>query len=213
MKSTREVILHTMLEKAKATIGELAEAVGINPISVRHHIAKLEADGMVNSAEERHGVGRPRRVYFLTDKGMESFPSRYVQLTNRVIEQLKLSLPKEKVARLFKDIADRVVTQQTDQEHLTDLSIEERLDLLKDIMAREGVILDWEKGNGQYEIKGGNCPYMQIEQTHPEVCLLDQAIIANTLDLKVEDIKATHEGERCVYLVPLCPPGEKANGS
>jgi len=212
MKSTREVILHTMLEKNRATIGELAEAVGINPISVRHHIAKLEADGMVNSAEERHGVGRPRRVYFLTEKGAESFPSRYIQLTNRVIEQLKITLPEDKVTHLFKDIAARVVAKQVDLNQISNLSMEERLDLLKEIMAGEGVILDWEQGDGQYEIKGGNCPYLQIEQVHPEICMLDRAIIANTLNLQIEDIKATHREERCVYYVPLCDPLEKGDG-
>lgn len=206
MKSTREIILHTMLEKNRATIGELADAVGINPISVRHHIAKLEADGMVSSEEERHGVGRPRRVYFLTEKGMENFPSRYVQFTNRILEQLNLSLSKEKIVHMYKDIAARVVSQQVDVDQLSSMDMERRLDLLKEIMAREGVILDWEQANGQYEIKGNNCPYLQIEQSHPEICMLDHAIIANTLNMRVEDIKATHKGDRCVYIVPMCEP-------
>ena len=65
-KNTRERVMHTMLVRERCTINELAEAVDINPISVRHHIAKLEAESLVRSEEERHGVGRPRRMYFLT---------------------------------------------------------------------------------------------------------------------------------------------------
>jgi DeoR family suf operon transcriptional repressor len=206
MKSTREIILHTMLEKNRATIGELADAVGINPISVRHHIAKLEADGMVSSEEERHGVGRPRRVYFLTERGMENFPSRYVQFTNRILEQLKMTLSKDSINHMYKDIAARVVAQQVDMDQLSGMDMEHRLNLLKEIMAKEGVIMDWEQANGQYEIKGSNCPYLQIEQSHPEICMLDHAIIANTLDLSVEDIKSVHQGDRCVYIVPMCKP-------
>ena len=86
-KSTRERVLETLLSKKRCTINELAEAVDINPISVRHHITRLEADGLVNSAEERHGVGRPRRIYFLTESGMEQFPTRYLRLTMRLLEQ------------------------------------------------------------------------------------------------------------------------------
>jgi predicted ArsR family transcriptional regulator len=42
-KTTRERVLQTLLTQERCTINELAEAVEINPISVRHHITKLEA--------------------------------------------------------------------------------------------------------------------------------------------------------------------------
>jgi predicted ArsR family transcriptional regulator len=61
-ESTRERVLKTLLTQEQCTINELAKAVDINPISVRHHITKLQSEGLVNSTEERHGVGRPRRV-------------------------------------------------------------------------------------------------------------------------------------------------------
>jgi len=75
--------------------------VDINPISVRHHINRLEADGLVTSEEERHGVGRPRRLYFLTEKGRERFPTRYIRLTMRLLEQLKEAMPQPMIAKLF----------------------------------------------------------------------------------------------------------------
>jgi DeoR family transcriptional regulator, suf operon transcriptional repressor len=74
MTSTRERVLNTLLTRPRSTINDLAKSVGINPISVRHHIAKLEAEGLVTSDEELHGVGRPRRVYFLTESGCRAFP-------------------------------------------------------------------------------------------------------------------------------------------
>ena len=80
MKSTREKILRTLLAFPGSTINDLAEAVGINGISIRHHLTSLEADDLVVSSEERHGVGRPRLVYSLTDAGIEEFPSSYLRL-------------------------------------------------------------------------------------------------------------------------------------
>ena len=68
MSSTREQVLQILLNRQRSTINELADAVNINPISVRHHITRLEAEGLVTSEEERHGVGRPRRIYFLTNE-------------------------------------------------------------------------------------------------------------------------------------------------
>ncbi len=61
-QTTRQRVLKTLLLRHQCTVNELAEAVDINPISVRHHLNKLEAEGLVTSFEERHGVGRPRRL-------------------------------------------------------------------------------------------------------------------------------------------------------
>ena len=87
-KTTRQRVMQTLLSRQRCTINELAEVVSINPISVRHHITRLEADGLVSSEEEKHGVGRPRRLYFLTEEGQERFPSRYLRFTIRLLEQL-----------------------------------------------------------------------------------------------------------------------------
>jgi len=47
MKSTRERILQTLLRQPRTTINTLAEAVGINPISVRHHLTNLQVEGLI----------------------------------------------------------------------------------------------------------------------------------------------------------------------
>ena len=74
MKRTREKILRRILAFPGSTINDLAQAVGINGISIRHHLTAMEAEGLVQSNEERHGVGRPRLTYSLTNKGVEQFP-------------------------------------------------------------------------------------------------------------------------------------------
>ncbi|MGC8856390.1 MAG: helix-turn-helix transcriptional regulator, partial [Anaerolineae bacterium] len=91
VKSTRDRILQTLLRRPKMTINELAEAVGINPISVRHHLTNLQMEGLITAEEERHGVGRPRLVYSLTEEGLERFPTRYLRLTTRLLAQMKES--------------------------------------------------------------------------------------------------------------------------
>ena len=57
MKSTREIILNTLLTQDEATISELADMLGINGISVRHHLINLQNEGLIVSEEQRHGVG------------------------------------------------------------------------------------------------------------------------------------------------------------
>ena len=199
-KSTRDKVLHTMLSRQRCTINELAEAVDINPISVRHHIARLEADGLVTSQEERHGVGRPRRLYFLTEQGLEHFPSRYMKLTIRLLEQLKGSMPEPMINRLFTQMAvDMAAEYQVEASRLT---IEQRLDLVTSLLSGEGFTVEWEKQGDQYLIREISCPYYHVGQSHPEVCSMDQTLISAVMDIPAEKVKCVLNGDtHCSYLV------------
>src|SRR5512140_1143797 len=133
MKSTRDRIMQTLMRQPRTTINELAVAVGINPISVRHHLTNLQVEGLVSAEEERHGVGRPRLVYFLTESGMERFPTRDLRLTSRLLDQLKSTMPEPMVSKLFSQMANDMAEDYAEQ--LKGLSMEERLDLTKTLLS------------------------------------------------------------------------------
>src|SRR5512139_1732821 len=105
MSSTHDRVLQALLTHPRITIDELADEVGINPISIRHHIASLQAEGLVATDEERHGVGRPRYVFSLTEAGVEKFPTRYVRLMVRLLEQLKETMPSAMINQIFTQMA------------------------------------------------------------------------------------------------------------
>jgi DeoR family suf operon transcriptional repressor len=203
--------MKTLLTHQRCTINELADAVGINPISVRHHVTKLEASGLVISEEERHGVGRPRRLYFLTEKGMEQFPTRYLRLTVRLLAQLKETLPQSMVNKLFVQVADDLIENYSTELELEDLPLEERLDIVKDLLRNEGFTMEWERKADGYHIRESSCPYYHIGQTHPEICAIDQTLISNVLSVPVEKIKCILDGDSfCTYIVSAnhIPEGE-----
>lgn len=199
--STRDRVMQILLSRERCTINELAEIVDINPISVRHHIGKLEAEGLVTSLEERHGVGRPRRLYFLTDRGREQFPTRYVNLTMRLLEQLKESMPAAMVDRLFTQMAQDMASDYQDE--VQGLSVEERLDLIKRLLTHEGFTVEWEQKGDFYHIREVNCPYYRVGQNHPEVCAVDQTLISTLLDIPAQKIKCMLQGDsHCTYIIP-----------
>jgi DeoR family transcriptional regulator, suf operon transcriptional repressor len=200
-KSTRERVLETLLTHQSCTINEIADAVEINPISVRHHITKLQADGLVDSAEERHGVGRPRRIYFLSEEGREHFPSRYLRLTLRILEQLKETVPQPLINQLFTQIAEDLAADHAPE--LEGLSIEQRLNIVKKLLTNEGFTVDWERQGDYYQIRESNCPYFHVGQNHPEVCSVDQVLISSLLSIPAEKIHCMLQGDtHCTYIVP-----------
>ena len=203
MSSTRDHILKTLLTRQRCAINDLAEAVDITPISVRHHITKLEASGLITSDEERHGVGRPRRVYFLTEKGMEQFPTRYLRLTINLLQQLKETLPEPMVNELFTQVANDLVSDFTSELELDQLPIEDRLEIARDLLLAEGFTMEWERKDEGYHIREVNCPYYHVGQSHPEVCTIGQTLLSNILSVPVERAKCILDGDaHCTYIVP-----------
>ena len=200
MKSTKDKILQTLLRKPKITINEIAEAVQINPISVRHHLTNLQMEGLVAADEERHGVGRPRLVYSLTEDGMERFPTKYLRLTTRLLSQMKESMPAPVVAQLFNQIAEGLAEEYTSQ--VKGMSMEERLEFVKTMLAQEGFTVEWEKKGTDYQIHEISCPYYQIGVAHPEVCTVDQTLISKMLALPASKVQCVLDGgAHCTYVV------------
>ncbi len=208
IRTTKERVLQTLLVNPRSTINNIAEAVSINPISVRHHIINLQAEGLIEVAEERHGVGRPRLVYSLSELGLEEFPTRYVSLTNRLLDQMKETLTEQQVSRIFSQLALGMAS--TYAAKAQKMSMDERLHYVKEILAQEGFSIEWERSDGQIKIHEITCPYLQVGQSHPEVCAVDQTIISTVLNIPAEKITCVLSGDaHCTFVIPDLSPSEK----
>lgn len=200
MKSTKDRILQTLLNKPKSTISELATAVEINTISVRHHLTNLLAEGLILAQEERHGVGRPRLVYSLTETGVEKFPTMYLNLTNRLLFHLKNRLPQKEVEKILVQIAKDLAQEQKSKTQ--NMSIEEKLDFLQTYLLNDGFTIEWEKVGNEYIINEITCPFYHIRENHPEVCTIEHTLLSSILSVPVGKIRCMRGGDnQCSYII------------
>jgi predicted ArsR family transcriptional regulator len=212
MSGTRAAVLKNLLDQQRCTIIELAEAVEINPISVRHHITRLEEEGLVDSQEERHGVGRPRRVYYLTEKGIEQFPTRTLHFTNQLLALIKSDLPEETLDQLLQTMATSLTQGACEPEELETLTLDERLSLLESCLTREGFSVVVERDLEAITIKETTCPYYHVGQTHAEVCSIDKTLISRLLSVAPERTTCLLDGDsHCTYVVPMTAITEAVN--
>ncbi len=206
MNSTREKILYTLLTFPGSTINDLAEEVGINGISIRHHLTALEAEDMVTSAEERHGVGRPRLIYTLTDRGIESFPARYMTLTKRLLTTLKGQFGEKELKTLFKNMGRDLAKslKEKTQGKSAEKSLESQLKHLQKALKEEGYIIELNKEQTAYRLTSFTCPYHRIGLEHPEICALDQSLISEFLSRPMTMESCILESsDRCTYIIPF----------
>ena len=196
MTSTRELVLKMLLNHQRCTINDLAELVNINPISVRHHIAKLEAENLVSSEEERHGVGRPRRVYLLTEQGMERFPKPLPDTYRNICwTRSKTPYRKTRLKKIVQEMGSGMVDEFTEVD-FGKLALDERVELARQLLTNQGFMIEIKKENNSYEIKEISCPYAHIGKEHPEVCIVDETMITTLLASPVEKTHCILDGDK-----------------
>ena len=200
MKSTREKIMRELLAFPGSTINDLAEAVGINGISIRHHLTALEAEGLITSSEERHGVGRPRFIYQLSESGVESFPTSFFKFTKRLLTSLKNKFSSDEINTILSDIGSRIAASYEDE--LDGKPFGERITMLPLILSKEGFMVKMEEHDGEYLLKSFSCPYHKIGLDHPEICLMDHQLITQLVSKPVHVVSCIFSGDdHCSYRI------------
>jgi DeoR family suf operon transcriptional repressor len=200
--STRDVILRTIKEQPRANVDALAGEANVSPVTVRHHLNALQADGLIESDSVRRKVGRPYYVYSLSEKGQELFPKRYVRLTSRLLDELKNQLPPQAFNDVLSSVVDSVLEDHRGEyEHL---HVEERLDYLIELLADEGFLARWERTGDGYVVTEFSCPYITLGEDHVEICNIDKELIVNVLGAPVQQNSCMLDGgECCQFLVKI----------
>jgi predicted ArsR family transcriptional regulator len=198
---TREKILRALRDRGQLTVSELVQVLRITHIGVRHHLASLLSEGMIEAREERHGVGRPHRVYHLTETALDRNPSKYYKFTNFLLDRLKENLPPEMLDRVMRDVAASIAGEWKTE--LDPIPWPRRIDRLVQLLAQDGFIAEVEEsGPDQYRLLEFACPYSKISLQHPEVCALDASIFSRALGTQVERTACIRSGsDACTFSI------------
>lgn len=207
MQTKRQRILEILKEKKEATVGELAAALNITSVTVRHHLDVLRSQDLVGEPEIRHrsSVGRPEYIYTLTERALDHFPKNYANFTGELVAEMKTQLPHAQVERIFRNVAQRIAAPALPD--LQTLPYPDRVDHAVAYLNDHGYMAHWETTNRGYVIYTSNCPYETVSSEHPEMCLADSELIGLLLGSHVQRVCHLHSGDdSCGYLInPVIP--------
>lgn len=94
-----------MLYRKSMDVEELAEELGLKPITVRHHLQSLQEAGFVEAFEARAGtVGRPKVYYkIVREPALVGFPRRqYLYLSSFLINSLLSLLGESETKKILR---------------------------------------------------------------------------------------------------------------
>lgn len=205
MQETRQLILEILKSRGHATVDDLAEALRLTPMTVRHHLAILEDRRLVDADVERGRVGRPHYVYRLTPTADELFPRAYHLLAERVLAKIKEQYGVAEARAILQAVAADLAAAHMDE--VSDRPIHERMVRVGDIMAAEGFQV--RLTNADQAVEVCNCAYRHVAAQHPEVCELDHALMEGILGQPLERVKHAPAGDDCCrFVVAESAPSE-----
>ena len=198
MKNAKESILNQLLLLQTATISQLAELLEISEISIRHHLLGLETEGIITSSEERHGVGRPRFVYRLTEKGYQNAPTDYLKISDQALQTMKQFLGTDTLMELLtalgRDLAANYSSEIILQDHDQDLS------QIAAALTRDGFIFTWSRSGEKYTLTTHHCPFHYLGQSHPEICTINHALLQSLIRQPISHDTCVLRGDAaCTY--------------
>lgn len=198
MHDTRWAVLELIKTQGQATVASLSEALNVSPITIRHHLANLQGEGLIKVEAERLHVGRPKHLYSLTEAAQRYFPNKYHVLVDRLLDELKSSLPPAQVEAIIDGMAAGVAARYNIAR--VDGSLEQRMRHLVEVLGEEGFMAEIKRVDGATVLTEVNCPYLYVSQRHPEVCRIDQMLIRQVLGAEVEQTSCVLHGDSsCVF--------------
>lgn len=107
-QKAKDQILYLLKTRGAQTASALAEQLQVSPMAVRQHLQALQADRWVTYQEQRRPLGRPVKLWQLTEYSTNIFPDSHADLMVDLLRGIEAAFG---TAGLEKLLADRTQRQ------------------------------------------------------------------------------------------------------
>jgi DeoR family transcriptional regulator, suf operon transcriptional repressor len=193
---TKERILKLLLGGSKGA-GEIAERLQIQKSAARVHLESLQSLGAVRSKFKIEKMGRPKKVYELTEMGREFFPRKYdlflTLVLNKIAGKKGEGEAREIIDSIAEDIASDIRAKIAKTNHQSD-DLEQSLKIINDASNQMGFesSLGTDERENSFFIQSKNCILHKVASANQDmIChgLHDKIIsksLAGNSDARVE---------------------------
>ncbi|EKE73008.1 helix-turn-helix transcriptional regulator [Gallaecimonas xiamenensis] len=197
-------ILYLLKTRGEQTAQVLAADLGMTAMGARQHLLAAEQQGLVESFMEKRSIGRPARVWRLTEAGHARFPERHADLTLTLIEGVK---------SLFGDNGlDALIGHREQQMReayrlaMAPLSsLAAKVERLAELRSAEGYMAEVEQPEeGRWLLIENHCPICTAAQHCQQFCRSELALFNECFAGDAKVSRTEHllaDGRRCVYLI------------
>ena len=195
----RSAILAFTVDQGGVSVADLAEALGLPDATVRRHLDRLIAAGLVMpSTTVRGGTGRPYQLYQATAAGVRQQRDHSAALAARMLDQLKHGAAD--LDSVAQGIGRRVAAEHRNAVQAT--SLKRRVGSTVEALRGEGILDAWSETEGGFVLENHACPYREAAEASDCVCESDRIAIQELVGVAVEQVSSlAHGDDTCEYLV------------
>lgn len=196
----RALIVH-LRRHGPSSPDRLAAELGASRTGVLQQLRALEVADLVHRETVRHGVGRPRHVYDVTERAQRLFPAAYDGLATGLLAAVRAIGGDELVDEVF-EARGRMATARVRAklaERLPDTAtVLERAAELARIQDEQGYLAEAVLGpDGVIRVIEHNCSIHQVAKSHQAACRAELALFREVLGVEVERETHIAAGDRC----------------
>jgi DeoR family transcriptional regulator, suf operon transcriptional repressor len=154
---TKKIILNLLLEGSK-TVGEIADKLKIQKSAIRSHLESLRAEQAIRSYFKVEGLGRPKKVYEITESGRELFPRKYDLILSLILQSIETAEGHEYTKKIIRSVADNMAQDIQDKIKNSSASLEESVRILNLASNEMGFMSSFYKeDDSTYSVISRNC--------------------------------------------------------
>lgn len=181
--ATRLRILEYLRKQQAATAYEISRALGMTGADIRHHLAMLETDGLIEVIDrKRDGRGRPANIYRVSHRVLGSGLDR---LAGAMIETWLRRVTPDTQEATLRSVAKQLAGSDLPGPANTTPS---RLNLAVNRLNRLHYQACWEAGADGPRVIFDHCPYAEIIDRYPELCRMDAYLLELWLAIPLNHI-------------------------
>ncbi|MGM0557042.1 MAG: helix-turn-helix transcriptional regulator [Myxococcota bacterium] len=177
-----------------------AEAMDLAKTTIRQHLTSLEDMGFLQTHRHRHGRGRPRKMYSLTDKAEQFFEKRDDEFLVGFLKDLIA----QGNSRLIDDYIERRCQRVKDEMKEDGFVFDgDGIEATEEFLSRRGFMPRIERDEQDLvKLVLRNCPYSRVVESTQYICQVEERTIEGMLGRKITRTKHIGSGDRvCEYCV------------
>lgn len=203
-KETREAILDALKHGGPQDPARLSTTVGVSTVAVRQHLKALQEERLVTSREEARPIGRPARVWRLTERADAEFPDGHADLTRSWIDAMREALGPGGIDAVLEE-SNRTKAGSYRESLACAPDLRARAEGLAELRRGEGYMAELEElEDGSLLLVENHCPIRAAAERCPDLCDAEIRLFREVLgeDANVERTEHVLSGaSRCAFRV------------
>lgn len=191
----REILEH-LHRVDGADVQDLCEVMGVTRTAIRQRMARLEAGGLVATAQQGQLRGRPRNIYHVTSDGLHALGENYRELAvifwEAIVGLEDLDVRSSLLSRIQNALAGRF-----QKAHLSGATVDDRLDQLAIEMKANGFNVESDHTGGLHILRETSCPFPLLADIDETICQVERQVLEQVLGSPVEFRSRCRGGHGC----------------